>query len=441
MTLSRSARWLAALAFALPITAPAQEVVLDGHPCILRVEDPGESIDQGTLLRTAPHTVTRVGGGATFEVTYTGFTPEAEAAFQRAVDIWSDHLESSVVIRVNAQFGPLNPGVLGSAGPRNAYGNRPQFPLQGTLYPDALADALAGSSLGGTNPDINATFSSTFPSFYFGLDGDPPANQYDFVTVVLHELGHGLGFVGSARADDGQPDPNGGNECTGTAGDGCWGFNGLPIIFDRFVEDGMGVLFLDEDVYPNPSQELGALLISDDLFFDGVTVTTTYDNMPQPVFGPNPFQGGSSYSHWDEAAFPRGTSEALMTPFIARNEAHADPGLNTCALFADLGWPLGPGCLFLVDDEAAPALASGGLRVVSQNPGRGAARLTVSLAGAVSVRAELTDILGRTLAVLHDGAAPAGELVLRTPDGLAPGAYLVRVQTPGGVEAARLVRL
>lgn len=32
---------------------------------------------------------------------------------------------------------------------------------------------------------------------YFGTDGNTPANQYDFVTVFMHELTHGLGFTSS----------------------------------------------------------------------------------------------------------------------------------------------------------------------------------------------------------------------------------------------------
>lgn len=30
---------------------------------------------------------------------------------------------------------------------------------------------------------------------YFGTDGNPPSNQFDFVTVFMHELTHGLGFT------------------------------------------------------------------------------------------------------------------------------------------------------------------------------------------------------------------------------------------------------
>ena len=425
---------LAAIALAVSLPASAQTVELPDDLCVLRVDDPGEPVPQSSLRVIEPHTVvTR--RSATFEVTYTGFTEEAEAAFQRAVDIWADHLASDVPIRVNAQFASLPSGVLGSAGPRNAYANRPQFPLPGTLYPDALADALVGSSQGGAAFDINATFSSSFGSFDFGLDGDPPPGRFDFATVVLHELGHGLGFVGSARYDDGQDAA----ECNGTEGFGCWGFGSFPIVFDRFVQDDVGVPFIDTDTYPNPSMKLGDLLIQDRLFFDGVTLTTT-QGAPVPVYGPTPFRTGSSYSHFDEGTFPNGTSDALMTPFINPGEGYSDVGVTTCALFADLGWELGDGCLFLVADEPLAGAASA-LRVASANPARGAARLTLTLATAGPVRAELLDLLGRRLTTLYSADAAAGELRLTTPAGLAPGSYLVRAVTPDGTQSARLVRL
>ena len=39
-----------------------------------------------------------------FVVNYDGFTPEAQAAFQYAVDIWAHIIESQVPINVNAKF-------------------------------------------------------------------------------------------------------------------------------------------------------------------------------------------------------------------------------------------------------------------------------------------------------------------------------------------------
>ena len=57
------------------------------------------------------------GETATFDVAYDGFSPEARAAFQRAVDIWATQLTSPVTIQVRATWKLLGPGVLGSAGP------------------------------------------------------------------------------------------------------------------------------------------------------------------------------------------------------------------------------------------------------------------------------------------------------------------------------------
>jgi hypothetical protein len=81
------------------------------------------------------------------------------------------------------------------------------------------------------------------------------------------------------------------------------------------------------------------------------------------------------------------------------------------------------------------------LRVVGTNPFRDRARLTLELPVAGVVRAEAFDALGRRLAVLWDGPAPAGPLALAL-DGtaLAPGAYVVRVVSEGAVAARVVVR-
>ena len=70
----------------------------------------------------------------------------------------------------------------------------------GTTF--ALANARHGSDLDPADDDISATFNSNWgtagcgaaSSWYYGLDGNAPASSIDFVTVLLHELGHGLGF-------------------------------------------------------------------------------------------------------------------------------------------------------------------------------------------------------------------------------------------------------
>ncbi len=143
---------------------------------------------------------------ATFTVTYHGFTPAARTAFQSAVNVWKTRVTSTVPITVDATFQPLGTGVLGSAGPSFVRRNFAGAPLANTWYVDAIANKRHGSQLNPA-PDIVANFNSNFPNWFFGTGGATPAGKYDFKTVVLHELGHGLGFLGARpgqwRAGDG----------------------------------------------------------------------------------------------------------------------------------------------------------------------------------------------------------------------------------------------
>ena len=134
-------------------------------------------------------------------------------AFQHAADLWSATLDSTVPIRIRAQFVPLGANVLGSAGPIVRFRDFTNVPLAGTWYHVALANKLAGfdqmtvadTQALGIDPafadDINANFSSDF-NFYLGLDNNHgPLN--DLVAVLLHEFGHGLGFSQSASLTSG----------------------------------------------------------------------------------------------------------------------------------------------------------------------------------------------------------------------------------------------
>jgi hypothetical protein len=128
-------------------------------------------------------------------------------AFQHAADLWGATLTSSVPIRVAASFEPLactaNSAVLGSAGTWDVFADFANAPRPGTWYPSALANKLAGTDLAQPNdPHIVARFNSKLglapdcmpgSGFYLGLD-DKFGDKIDLVTVLLHELGHGLGF-------------------------------------------------------------------------------------------------------------------------------------------------------------------------------------------------------------------------------------------------------
>lgn len=135
--------------------------------------------------------------------------------YQFAADLWGAVLKSNVDVRVAASFQSLpcnaTSGVLGAAGP--VYVNRdfPNAPVPGIWYSAALANSLAGTNLNGgpdyVEPfdiDIDSVFNSDLGTsgcieaggWYYGLDGRTPVGKLNFLDVVAHELGHGLGFLG-----------------------------------------------------------------------------------------------------------------------------------------------------------------------------------------------------------------------------------------------------
>lgn len=127
-------------------------------------------------------------------------------AFSYAANLWGATLTSSQPIVINAQFSALtctaSSAVLGSAGATQVFANFANAPKADTWYSYALANKLSGTYQGTANAaQINANFNSNLGTagcltgtyFYLGLDGNHGANT-DFVEVLLHEMGHGLGF-------------------------------------------------------------------------------------------------------------------------------------------------------------------------------------------------------------------------------------------------------
>lgn len=264
---------------------------------------------------------------ATITVNYTGFTPEAQTAFQYAVDIWASQLTSAVTIEVEAEFKVLGANVLGSAGGNYFVRDFTNAPVANTFYTAPLANKLAGSDIfaGSGNHDINANFNSNFANWYFGTDGNTPSGQFDFVSVVLHELCHGLGFAGTGTRDNGTT--------IGQLG------LGSPLrfsIFDLFVENGSGTAIT---TLTNPSVALGNELVSDDLFVNGANAVLAHGGTNPKLFVPTgSFDSGSSYSHWNDATYPAGNPNSLMTHAIGTAEAIHSPGNITLGFFEDMGW-------------------------------------------------------------------------------------------------------
>ncbi|MEO0796203.1 MAG: PA domain-containing protein [Verrucomicrobiota bacterium] len=121
-------------------------------------------------------------------------------ALEEVGRIWGQFLQSDVPIRVGVRFGDLGSGgALAQAGPDSFEVNFTGAPERDVFYPIALANSLAGFDLEPTRNDLSTTINinldSTVPRrWYYGFDGQPSGSQVDFIDVVLHEVGHGLGF-------------------------------------------------------------------------------------------------------------------------------------------------------------------------------------------------------------------------------------------------------
>jgi hypothetical protein len=129
--------------------------------------------------------------------------------FQEAARRWQNSLDTNVDIVVAATFAPIgdcsaSEAVLGAAGPMYYKHSFLGAPQGNVWYPAALANKLAGVDLDNRD-DITATFNADVDEpeclsvadsdWYYGLDGNH-GSDIDLFVVVLHEIGHGLGFVG-----------------------------------------------------------------------------------------------------------------------------------------------------------------------------------------------------------------------------------------------------
>ena len=251
--------------------------------------------------------------------------PAAKAAFQYAVYLMQAEIASKVEIRVEAVFQPslLGENTLGSAAPNGAYVNF-DHGMPNVWYCSALADKLSGVDENPGQPDIRASFNSSH-DFYFGTDGNTPANKHDFVTVVLHELIHGIGFTSGWYDYD-----------TVTL-KGSIRHTGFYEIYDFFVVNGSGrsiASFLD------PSIALGSQMISDNLFWNGASGKAAYGGNRPKLYAPSQWGERASYSHLDETTYSHGDINALMTPSVNMGESIHDIGPIVRGMLEDMGWTM-----------------------------------------------------------------------------------------------------
>lgn len=400
------ATWRAA---AHPVTTQVHAKRSDGHSTVVTpVDRSGRSL---ATSRQAPAPANRrtlraraLSGTplSTWHVIFdAGFQANQPAmdAFNRAVATWSRAVTSTQVITVNAKLATFaDPTLLGDT---TTTFFTPPAPDDFLYFPVALANSLAGSDLdpgaagtgagqGNDDPahaDIDSTFSSDPNVFDFdagttdittkvctpapGVNDPSPAPTagacMDFESIVLHELGHGLGFLGSVAED-----PNGTTASFGFNPNGTGGgpVDKRPYVFDEFTETADGSGILD---YPNGSTDLHDAITSNGVYWYGPEGAAADSGREPELWAPSTYTAASSYSHLDDEAYPSGDADALMTPYSEGGDITRDPGEVTLGMLRDMGWvtPGLPGSRYTpvtparVLDSGSTKVPNGGVRDVS----------------------------------------------------------------------------
>lgn len=261
------------------------------------------------LAVSSPHAVVGTpGNGATFEVTYldpqgSGFNDASQGetrrrALETAVAAWTKVLQGTVTIKVSAVMekqddgdGNDNTSLLASAGATEFWN------IEGKAVPSALAWQLTGKRAKEAGDfDIEVNVNSEI-NWDYALNGQAARDKSSFVYTLIHEIGHGLGFLDTFDSETGEL------------------ANAIPSPYDVYINKGSGSVNRIKD--HNADTVVGEL-VSNDLFFGGPAAIDASKRSIKPLpmiklYAPDPYEQGSSISHVDQKTYAD-FKTGLMTP-------------------------------------------------------------------------------------------------------------------------------
>ena len=141
--------------------------------------------------------------------------------------------------------------------------------------------------------------------------GTPSFSQYDYRSVITHEIGHTLGF-------DSTYNPT--SDTFSSQGLSVWDKNLVDNAGNHPVAGGTGT--------PHNFNQ-----VANPVFFTGSNAVANYGGNV-PVYAPNPYQSGSSMSHLDQTLLPN----ALMRPAFGAGNSTRAPTALEWEIMKDLGW-------------------------------------------------------------------------------------------------------
>ncbi|HPF35383.1 MAG TPA: FlgD immunoglobulin-like domain containing protein [Candidatus Krumholzibacteria bacterium] len=399
---------------------------------IVNVDDPGEGFNDPTPL--AP-----VGGNP-------GTTVGAQRLnlFQHAADIWGGLLPSGVPILIRASFDPLTctetGAVLGSAGPLVVNRDFSGAPQADTWYHGALSDKLAGTDLDPGTEDIRARFNAALDGspeclggrgWYYGFDGNA-GTDIALLPVLLHEMGHGLGFSTFVDESDGSE------------------FFGSTDIYARHLLDNVTGLHWDE---MNDAQRAASAVNTGHVVWDGAAVTAAAPGVlnGRPILetvapGTLPPTMALGVASFGPSLDVTGVTEAVV---LADDGAGADPEdacetlLNAAQIAGRIALVDRGNCTFATKAFAAEAAGAVAVIIVDNAvsdtppglggtaPGLTIPAVSVTLADGNLLKAALP---GAVVTLRRDpsllaGADDQGRVLIYAPDPIEPGSSISHFDT------------
>jgi len=235
--------------------------------------------------------------------------PPQRLATEYALELWSEQIAGTMPVNIEVNFWALGAGVIGMSFFPPCFMDGETGEAE-TLYPAALWKQLKDYSAS-EEWDIFIVMNSEF-GFYYGLDGNSE-NRIDYVTIMIHEVTHGLGF---------------GSQCHRN---GVF-FYDYPVIYDRMLYQGLsGPCFTELS-----ESEREALLISNNLFAGSPNSKLLAANggVRVKMYAPTSYSGGSTAHHWDTGVtFPTFMKYAYFSPLHTFNT-------RKIGMFLDMGWTI-----------------------------------------------------------------------------------------------------
>ncbi len=315
--------------------------------------------------------------------------------FQAAADYWEERLVLTVDVVVDISFDPLfcasNSATLGSAGARNLFLNFTNAPRANTLYVSAVANNLAGRRLGSNSADIAARFNSDIDNnsnclgstnWWLGINSPAPRFTISLFDTVLHEIGHGLGVASGVRQN---------GELLGGFID-AYALHLYDQDQDRFWGD------------MTTAQRVTSSTNTGKVSFRGPSVEANTGHVQVGktnlghlrVYAPNPFEPGSSISHWDTVLTPDELMEPSATP--------TSDDRATLQMLKDVGWGLAqdlvvPGELEfnVLNISANETQGTVPIQIQRRNGSNGAVSVTVSSANGSAIEGQDYVALNQTV--------------------------------------------